>query len=137
MKDLLKLAMAGILVIGVVSCNDNDDYEQIQEVNKVATDSVKIENDTMQVYSTQSIVSYSNYTTECEGFYAYDYQHDNLNRLVTTYKFKTNGNCGNSVAYGTKINFQPQQSGNYVFKFWQGKDASDNDIWLEKTIVVE
>jgi len=138
MKKTIITAIAGILIFSLSSCNDhNSDYDQITEVNRVAIDSVKLVNDTMQVFAVQSIITYSDYTSGCEGFYAYDYQRDDFDRYVSTYKFKTDGSCGNSGAHPTKIDFQPRETGNYVFKFWQGKDADSNDIWLEKTVVVE
>lgn len=137
MKTTIKVAVVLIFALGLTSCNDDNNYDEIQDISRVPIDSVKFVNDTMQVYSTQSIITYSNYTTGCEGFYGHKYEKEDLTRLVSTYKFKTNGTCETSVARGTKINFQPEQKGIYTFKFWQGKDASDSDIWLEKKVVVE
>ena len=59
-----------------------------------------------------------------------------MNRLVNAYKFKTDGACETPVAQGNKFDFLPQIKGTYTFKFWQGKDTSNNDNILEKTIVV-
>ncbi len=35
------------------------------------------------------------------------------------------------------FNFRPEEVGVYTFKFWNGKDSSNQNIWIEKTIVVE
>jgi len=138
MKKNIFVMISGILIFTLFSCNDhNSDLDEIKEVNRIAIDSVKLVNDTMQVFAVQSIITYSDYTSGCEGFYAYDYRRDNFDRYVSTYKFKTDGDCGNSGAYATKIDFQPRETGNYTFKFWQGTDSENNDIWLEKTVVVE
>lgn len=124
------------LVSGVffTSCNDDDGYQTIESVDKIKIDSVKIINDTMDVFTVQSIKTYSTYPSHCEGFYGYDYIHnDNLTRNVTAYKYITDGPC-NKTAYTAagQINFSPQQKGTYTFKFWNGGNS-----WITKTIVVE
>jgi hypothetical protein len=35
------------------------------------------------------------------------------------------------------FNFRPEVRGTYTFKFWNGKDANNNNVWIEKTIVVK
>lgn len=134
MKTLLNIGFSAI-VLGLffTSCDD-DDYHTIQSVDKIKIDSVKISKDTMDVYSVQSIRTYSTYPSHCEGFYGYDYIHeDSHTRAVTAYKYRTNGPCAQGSYTGTnQINFSPQQTGTYTFKFWNG----DNN-WITKTIVVE
>ena len=135
MKTLFKAALSVVFVgLSLVSCKDDDDYETIQSADKVKIDSVKIINDTMSVYSIQSIRTYSTYASQCEGFYGYEYLHTgNFTRDVTAYQYHTNGSCAqaNHVS-ANQINFSPQQVGNYTFKFWTG-----NNTWITKTIVVE
>ncbi|MCS3869672.1 hypothetical protein J3D55_002588 [Chryseobacterium ginsenosidimutans] len=124
------------LVLGLLftSCNDDDDYETIESIDKIKIDSVKIINDTMDVFTVQSIKTYSTYSSHCEGFYGYDYVHtDNSTRTVTAYKYITNGPCTQeSYTAPSQINFSPQQTGTYTFKFWNGGTS-----WITKTIVVE
>jgi hypothetical protein len=135
MKTLFNTALSVIFVgISLVSCKDDDDYETIQSADRVKIDSVKIINDTMSVFSVQSIRTYSTYASQCEGFYGYDYIHTgNFTRDVTAYQYHTNGSCAqaNHVS-ANQINFSPQQTGTYTFKFWTG-----NSTWITKTIVVE
>ncbi|MCU7616417.1 hypothetical protein NZ698_04345 [Chryseobacterium sp. PBS4-4] len=135
MKTLFNTALSVIFVgISLVSCKDDDDYETIQSTEKVKIDSVKIINDTMSVFSVQSIRTYSTYASQCDGFYGYDYIHTgNFTRDVTAYQYHTNGSCAqaNHVS-ANQINFSPQQAGTYTFKFWTG-----NNTWITKTIVVE
>lgn len=136
MKSIVKLSLSLIFVAGVftTSCKDEDDYETIEFAEKVKIDSVKIVNDTMSVFSVQSIRTYSTYASKCQGFYGYDYVHSgNFSRDITAYQYHTNGSCtqANYVS-ANQINFSPQQVGTYTFKFWNG----DNNF-ITKTIVVE
>lgn len=68
MKNLLHIGFS-VLFLGmmVVSCED-DDYQTIQAIGKIKIDSVKIMKDTMDVYTIQSIKTYSTYPSQCEGF---------------------------------------------------------------------
>ncbi|HEX7868481.1 MAG TPA: hypothetical protein VF455_00065 [Chryseobacterium sp.] len=135
MKSLLKISFASV-VLGLLftSCKDDDDYQTIESVDKVKIDSVKIVNDTMDVFSVQSIRTYSNYASGCQGFYGYDYAHlSDLERDITAYQFNTNGPCSQaSHKSANQINFSPQKKGKYTFRFWKG-----NNDWITKTIVVE
>lgn len=133
MKKLLNFGFSAI-ILGVILTSCNDDYETVQSIEKVKIDSVSISNDTMNVYDVQRIKTYSQYKSQCEGFYGYDYVYNNnLTRTVTAYKFLTNGMCSQSTHLGmNQINFNPQQKGQYTFKFWNG-----DDNWITKTIVVE
>ena len=136
MKRVTTLMAFGALILTVVSCKDDRDYDTIESVSRTVIDSVQIPNDTMQIYDIMPITTYSNYSGSCEGFYGYDYERDNFDRFVTAYKYKTDGTCeGTTAPRASKINFQPQNTGTYTFKFWQGAPA-DQDTWLEKTVVV-
>ncbi|KMQ61430.1 hypothetical protein ACM46_15515 [Chryseobacterium angstadtii] len=134
MKNLLSIGFS-VLLSGLVfvSCED-DDYQTIQSVGKIRIDSVKIMKDTMDVYSIQSIKTYSTYPSQCQGFYGYDYIHDSsLERSVTAYRYTTEGPCTQQSHVGaSQINFSPRQTGNYTFRFWNG-----NNSWITKTIVVQ
>jgi hypothetical protein len=135
MKKFVNIGIS-VVVLGLIltSCNDDNDYQTIESVDKIKIDSVKIINDTMDVFTVQSIKTYSAYQSNCEGFYGYDYIHDdNVTRSVTAYKFKTDGACQPaSKTIASQINFSPQQTGTYTFKFWSGANT-----WITKTIVVE
>ncbi|MCA6066170.1 hypothetical protein JI747_003200 [Chryseobacterium sp. RG1] len=135
MKKLINIGIS-VVVLGLIltSCNDDDNYQTVEAVEKVKIDSVKIINDTMDVFTVQSIKTYSVYQSNCEGFYGYDYIHDdNVTRSVTAYKFRTDGGCEPSTkTFANQIKFSPQQTGTYTFKFWNG-----GNTWITKTIVVE
>jgi hypothetical protein len=134
MKRLLNIGFSAIILgVMITSCND-DDYETIQSIDKVKIDSVRITNDTMNIFDVQHIKTYSSYISQCEGFYGYDYVHStNLTRTVTAYKFRTDATCSQSTHQAmNQINFNPQQTGTYTFKFWTGTNT-----WITKTIVVQ
>ena len=138
MKKLILLAPL-VAALFLTSCKDDRfEGDEITSVDPVKIDSVNIPKDSMAVLSVMPIKTYSNFTSKCEGFYGYDYVHTNeFIRNVTSYKFKTSAQCGDQVTRSSQINFQPQKVGNYSFKFWNGKDNSNKDIWIEKTVVVQ
>ncbi|WP_294233316.1 hypothetical protein [uncultured Chryseobacterium sp.] len=125
---------AMVLGLFLTSCNNDDNYNTVESVDRIKIDSVRIINDTMDVFTVQSIKTYSTYPSHCQGFYGYDYIHgDNLTRNVTAYKYITDGPCTqSSYPAASQINFSPQQKGTYTFKFWNGDNS-----WITKTIVVE
>ncbi|MEG0927391.1 MULTISPECIES: hypothetical protein [Chryseobacterium] len=134
MKKLLNIGFSALLFgLLTVSCSD-DDYETIESIDKIKIDSVKIVSDTMDVFAVQSIKTYSKYSSQCQGFYGYDYIHDSkFERSVTAYKYITGGPCTQANYTGAnQINFRPQLEGKYIFKFWNGGNS-----WITKTIVVK
>ena len=138
MKNLFKIGVPILLVFSLASCNDRLEGDEILSTEPVKIDSVKIAQDTMDIYTTQTIKTYSQFSTQCEGFYGYDYQHvAPLERKVISYKFKTSASCGEMATRTSQINFRPQETGTYLFKFWTGKDAAGANIWIEKNIVVQ
>lgn len=142
MKKILTLvASVTILSAIFVSCDNHRDYRDngnnITSVDKLKIDSVQVNSTIMAVNTVQSIRTYSNYTSSCQGFYGYDYQKDNLTRTVTAYSYKTNRTCNTiNQEYYNQFNFQPTQSGTYTFKFYNGVDSSGNSLWITKTITV-
>ncbi|WP_312994564.1 hypothetical protein [Chryseobacterium flavum] len=134
MKKFLNIGFSALLLgLVSISCNE-DDYQTIESIDKIKIDSVRIVNDTMDVFAIQTIKTYSTYPSHCEGFYGYDYIYkDNLERTVTAYKYITNGPCEQANYVGAnQIKFNPQKEGTYTFKFWNGGNS-----WITKTIVVK
>lgn len=137
MKKIIFALIPMFLVLNLIGCNDRLEGDEITNVDVSKIDSVMIAQDTMDVFSVQTIKTYSTYTSKCEGFYGYDYVHTSASdRRVTTYKFKTEAACGDMVTRASQINFRPQQTGTYYFKFWTGKNAAGENTWLEKMILV-
>lgn len=137
MKKILLFSITTVLGFTVINCNDRLEGDQILSTESLKIDSVKIPQSSMDIYTTQTITTYSNYTSKCEGFYGYDYLHtDVLNREVTPYKFKSTAACGDLVTKSSQINFRPQQTGTYQFKFYNGKDSAGQNVYLIENIEV-
>lgn len=138
MKNLYKISALCLLILIFASCNDRLEGDEVTGTAALKIDSVKIPQDTMDVFSTQTIKTYGNYLSKCEGFYGYDYAHTGqFGREVAAYKFTTSANCGEAVTRSSQINFRPQETGIYTFRFWTGKDSSGQDTWSERQIVVQ
>ncbi len=139
MKKIVNLIlMASIIGFFLISCDRNEDENVIQNVDAIKIDSVKIAQTEMDIFTVQTIKTYSTYSDGCHGFYTYDYERDNFDRYVTAYQYKVNGNCTQATYVGTNgFNFRPEEKGTYTFKFWNGKDTNNKNVWIEKTIIVK
>ena len=141
MKNLIKISVFALpILLGIYSCDNNrDNYDEIESISPFKIDSVKIAQPEMDVFTVQTIKTYSTYPNGCTGFYDYNYEKDDLDRYVTTYAYKLkNATCTQATRVETNgINFRPEVRGTYTFKFWNGKDANNNNVWIEKTIVVK
>lgn len=139
MKKWMNLLLS-VSVLGVftVSCLNDRDENAIEDIEIVKIDSVEVPETTMSAGDYQTIKTYSTLYNNCENFYGYDYQYSVLNRYITAYKFKTNTeDCGEEKARSISFNFAPTEAGTYTMYFYAGKNASDEDTWITKTIVVE
>ena len=89
MRTIFKSIFVALLIFSLASCNDRLEGDEILSTEPLKIDSVKIAQDTMDIYTTQTIKTYSQFSTQCEGFYGYDYQHvAPLERKVISYKLK-------------------------------------------------
>jgi len=136
MKKLFFTTMALSTLGFLFSCDTRE--ENNISISRIKIDSVKIPQEKMDLFTTQTIKTYSTYASGCDRFYDYDYRIDNLNRFVTSYTYKENNACTQATYVGAnQFNFKPVEKGTYTFKFWNGKDNAGNDLWITKTIVVE
>lgn len=138
MKTILNVLLAVFLIIGISSCN-RDDENVITDISPVKIDSIQVTKDTMNVGAIQAITIFSPYQKGCEGFWRYDYHYSSaLERTVINHKFKTANTCENEyVTVPSRINFQPMETGVYTFRFWNGLDAQEQNLWIERQIVVK
>ena len=137
MKAWIKFFIAPIITLAFVSCDSKNDGD-IQSISAKKIDSIKIVKDTMAISSIQDIKVFASYTKNCEGFYGRDYIPQDSVRTVINYAYKTNEVCGSeSYPAFDIIRFEPRKVGKYYFKFWNGKDAAGQSLWIEKQIVVQ
>lgn len=138
MKKSINLLLIFLLLLSFLRCNERDEKEFISGAEHVKIDSVKIVQDTMDLLSIQTILTYSSFNGNCEGFYGYDYKYeDDFTRKVISYKFTTGASCGEVMVRTSQINFRPQRLGEYNFKFFGGLTSEGKNIWLEKKIFVK
>lgn len=136
MKNFYKTGIAAMVILTILSCDNNSDYPAIVDAGPLKIDSIMIENDTMQINTIQKVTTYSDFAANCEFFDGYDYRRSNFDRMVTSYKVKTDAACGSLEPKANYFDFRPEMTGIYLFKFWQGTNAAAEDVWLEKKIVV-
>ena len=137
MKKILNVSLV-LMISGMaaIACK-SDDSGDIKNVSAVKIDSISVLSDTMAVNTLQEIKTFSQYQSGCEGFYGYDYRYDAFNRIVVAYRYKTGDPCQSTHrTFVSSLNFVPQQTGNYTFKFWNGTDPSGNDKWISRSVVV-
>ena len=124
-------ALIGIFLL-VVSCSPENDepnvnYELVPIQNVIIGDEL--------YFGDENIITiqYSRPTT-CHGFNGFVYEKDDFTRTIGVQNYVVeNADC--KAVTGEVIEkdfvFQPTATGMYTFKFWQGKDASGNNIFLE------
>ncbi|WP_051269822.1 hypothetical protein [Flavobacterium suncheonense] len=78
--------------------------------------------------------------TTCHGFNSFYYEKEGMTRTVAVEAIVFNGNecepLTESIAT-QNLKFRPEATGEYTFKFWQGKDEQGTDIFLTFQILVE
>lgn len=125
------LTLIGIILLTISCSTDTNEptihYELVPIQNIVIGDDLYLGEDNIIT------VQYARPTT-CHGFNGFLYEKDEFTRTVAVqnYVVETEGcqTLTNEVKEET-FNFQPTTTGTYTFKFWQGKDANGNNIFLE------
>lgn len=126
-----KLIFIFIVALAFNSCSLGDDGNLDFHLEYVPIENVTIPEE-FQLGETYEInVSYFRPST-CYAFNDFYYQVDLNERTVavinTVYE---NADCQplDEALAETSFNFKATSNGTYVFKFWQGEDASGNDIY--------
>lgn len=138
MKKIFLLILIPFLCLSCNSETDTDDKEYellpVSEVQLPQNFNVDKENDIRIKFVRP---------TECHDFNKFYFEDDNSTKIIavesTVFKNK-NENCAtlqnNNVA--TQIlKFNPDHTGEYTLKFWNGKDTNGADLFLTYTISVE
>ncbi len=129
-------ALIGIFLL-VISCSTD------VEESKVHYELLKIDSVVLptEFYLNQENDIQINYIrpTNCHGFNGFYYEKNGLTRIVAVQSvvFEQN-NCTtltNTISSQT-LHFNPIVSGNYLFKFWKGKNSNNEDIFEEISIIV-
>lgn len=127
MKKLL------ILLIGLLisSCSTSDD-SLVTYQDPMPIETVNIPDEFILDETYEITLNYIRPTT-CHAFNGILYKKYNNERTVVVIGtvFQSNGNCTElETELEASFNFKPTETGSYIFKFWQGKDENDEDIYL-------
>ena len=78
--------------------------------------------------------------TTCHAFNdIYYLKQDNARTIaIVSTIFNSNGNCEtlNNIVLGATFDFEAEESGSYIFKFWKGKDDEGQDTYLTVEVPV-
>lgn len=134
MKKLIALSLALFLV---VSCSLDDDSENFSfEILPIESVDIPDEFTLGQTYPIT--VSYFR-PSSCHAFKEFYYLKENNERTVAAinYVFERS-NCEDLTdeLVEATFNFVVTSNGSYIFKFWQGEDASGEDQYLIKEVPV-
>ena len=119
------------MLYSVLSCSaDDDTTNDYQTFLSVTTAEVP---ETIEVNTSQTIVISYNKPTNCHVYTDMFYENEPLQAtmaVISTY-VESIGNCAvvNQTA-NASFKFEPKTIGTHVLKFWQGKEANNQDIYL-------
>ena len=133
MKKLLVL-LIGLTIFSCNSADDSlDDYQEAMPIESVTLPQEFIVNEEYDI-----TLTYLRPTT-CHAFNDILYQKLNNERTIHVIGtvFQNNGNCTElNTELEASFNFKPTLAGTYTFKFWQGIDDNEEDIYLIEEITV-
>lgn len=132
-----KFFVLSFLVVLLFSCSTDDD-SVAYSFELLPIESVDIPDEFMLGETYPITVTYERPST-CHIFRDFYYVKDNNERTVAVVNtvFEQN-DCEDLIdtMLTATFNFQVTSNGSYIFKFWQGKDDNDEDIFLEIEVPV-
>ncbi len=125
------VALIGIFIL-MISCSVEDDstnihYELVPVQNVIIGDEL--------YFGEENIITIQyNRPSTCHGFNGFLYEKNENTRTIAVQNYVVEANDCQAVTNEVKeedLVFQPASTGTYTFKFWQGKDANGDDVFLE------
>lgn len=139
MRKILFLALIAFFLL-ITSCSINDDTVNVQfQLVPVETVIMPTEFTLGETYTIS--VTYKR-PTDCHVFHSFEYVAGSTNtsnvRTVAIVNLFTPGNCTQlEDNFKTQtFNFNVLNTNPYIFKFWQGKNDDNEDMYLEYEIPV-
>jgi hypothetical protein len=133
-----KLVLFCFILSSLWSCTLSDDTDNYN-YEFVPIESVSIP-DTFILGAVHTIVYTYYRPTTCHGFYdIYYVSEDNERTVAVINTVFDNSNCEplEDNLIEKTFNFKPLNTGTYIFKFWQGLDENEEDLYLVYEISVE
>lgn len=134
MKKVYALIAVTCIGLFCLSCLEDEKVANVSYAYK-GVDSVEIL-EIRPVNEVTQIKSYFTRTSSCENFFDYTYDVSGIERYVTFTFSKTASESCSTISESTDfvMDFKPDRSGIYRFRFWKGLDANGRDIFIEKEI---
>lgn len=136
MKNLKWLV--GLFLIGIMTASCLDD-EPVMNVtyNYRPIDSVQIDS----IYPARQVTEIKTFfttTNGCQQFFDYDYNALGNERTVSviTSEIEELGCTDITETEFYTLHFKPETSGTYTFRFWNGKDAEGQDMFIIREIEI-
>lgn len=127
------LALIGCIFLTLSCSTDTTTYEQTIRYELIPTQSVVID-DVLYVGEENIITIKYSKPNNCYGFNGLIYEKEGNTRTIGVQNYVLEKpDCqpiSNDVSQ-TSFNFLPETIGTYTFKFYQGKDANGNNLFLE------
>lgn len=128
---LVVLIMTGLIFN---SCLDDEPTAEV-EYKYAPVDSVHI-GEIRPARMVTEITTFFTRQSDCEVFFDYDYQIAGNERTVSIISSNlVNQNCIEIMEVeSNKLQFRPETSGKYVFRFWAGNASNNEPIFIIKEI---
>lgn len=130
--------LVGLFLIGIfaVSCLDDEPVMNVTYQYR-PVDSIQIDS----IYPARQVTEIKTFfttTNGCQQFFDYDYTALGSERTVSviTSQIEGSGCTEMTESESFTLNFKPEESGIYTFRFWSGKDENGQDIFLIREIQI-
>jgi hypothetical protein len=136
MKNLKWIIGFLILTLTIVSCLD-DEPTLNAVYNYKAIDSVQI-GEIHPARQVTEIKTFYTRTNNCEDFFNYQYDILGNERSVVMIIAELQSNDCEEIneTSSNTLQFKPENSGTYNFRFWNGVDENGQDVFIEKEIEI-
>jgi len=135
MKKLIFLCLISVFI---VSCSLKGDDSPNISYEFVPIDSVTVPDSFMLNETYQISVTYYRPTTchSFNDFYYHKYDNERIVAVINTVVEGTSCEALENDLVEVSFNFVCTQSGSYIFKFWQGFDDNQNDLYYTVEVPV-
>lgn len=127
-----KVVFLFLFITLAVSCSKDPEGPRVHlELMPVSNVTIP---DTIYAYENNNISMQYNRPSTCYGFDGFYYDRVDFTRTIAVQNYVIEDQPCTTLTNETReetLVFHPTQIGNYTFKFWQGKDANGNDIFLQ------